>query len=295
MNVEKALLKAIHDYSLIKPGDRILIGASGGKDSLALSFLLSRLVANRRLSVELGALKVIISPHCAEGLQPAEGFASAEGLRPPEDLRSAEDLLDAEDGSPITARRNSDELPAVPEVLDRQRLHQQQRQHQQHQQQFQQPHHQLAALYSQWGIPLKYSGIRAPDGSALGCYRCSSLRRQALASYALEEGYTSIALGHHLDDILTTALMNMVAHGSAAVMKPRRHYEKLGLLLIRPLAYVPEESLRRLAACKGWQSVTCSCPFGLDGDRAEFRRRLDILCGNSLSAKLKLLRALGLG
>jgi len=34
--MEKAMLRAIRDHSMIQSGDRILIGASGGKDSLAL-------------------------------------------------------------------------------------------------------------------------------------------------------------------------------------------------------------------------------------------------------------------
>jgi len=77
-------------------------------------------------------------------------------------------------------------------------------------------------------------------------------------------------------------------------MKPCRHFDRLGLLLIRPLAYVPEESIRRLAASNGWENITCTCPAGTDGARAEFRRRLEVLCGNKLSAKLRLLRGLGL-
>lgn len=251
MNIEKAMARAIRDHSMIQDGDSILIGASGGKDSLALSWLFARMAARmaariaarmaakERPPLGLGALKVIIGPDVVEG--------------------------------PYEAPEDS-----------------------------------LFRLYADWGIPLRYCGIRAhldtvtgPDDSrsletVSGCYRCSTLRRQALANYARSEGYSTIALGHHLDDILATALMNLVSHGSGPVMQPCRSYDKLGLLLIRPLSYVPEESIRRLAARMGWDSVTCTCPAGTVGDRAEFRRRLEVLCGGKLSAKLKLLRGLGL-
>lgn len=41
------------------------------------------------------------------------------------------------------------------------------------------------------------------------CFLCSWNRRKALFTVAKEQGCNKIALGHHMDDILETLLMNM--------------------------------------------------------------------------------------
>jgi tRNA(Ile)-lysidine synthase TilS/MesJ len=228
MNVEKAALKAIRDYRMLIDGDRVLVGASGGKDSLTLSLLLSRLAARRHPALRVEALLVI-------------------GGGAPE---PSADRLDA-----------------------------------------------LSSLYRDWGMPLHFLRRERIEGKR-DCYRCSVLRREALMAFALERGFNRIALGHHLDDILTTVLMNLVGRGNAEGMEAFRDYGKFGVALIRPLAYVPEESIRRLCGSMGWSAATCSCPQGDSGPhggrsvRAEYRRRLEVLTGGDLAAKRRLYAAL---
>jgi len=217
MNIVRDFIKAIYDFSLIDPGDRILLGISGGKDSLTMGYLFSQLHGRERSRFEVGAVHVNQGP------------------------------------------------PLDPEILK---------------------------YFETWGIPLENLDPPAPNREIGGCYHCASERRRVLMNRALDRGYTKIALGHHLDDILTTFLMNLLIHGEAQPMAVRRDYRAFGLTLIRPLAYVPEESIRRFVERQGWKATTCSCSRGNDGNRRDFRERLENLTLGSLETKRRMLRAL---
>jgi tRNA 2-thiocytidine biosynthesis protein TtcA len=54
----RKLLRAIREFDLIRPGDRVLVGLSGGKDSVFLTYALSVLQKQRIIPFELGALTV---------------------------------------------------------------------------------------------------------------------------------------------------------------------------------------------------------------------------------------------
>lgn len=54
----KQYLKALNDYHLLDDGDRILLGLSGGKDSLALLHFLSKSLAFPKLEIEIVAVHI---------------------------------------------------------------------------------------------------------------------------------------------------------------------------------------------------------------------------------------------
>jgi tRNA 2-thiocytidine biosynthesis protein TtcA len=114
------------------------------------------------------------------------------------------------------------------------------------------PHHVL-------GAPIDTLIRQRPDETP--CIICSRLRRGILYSYAKQHGFTKIALGHHLDDLLETLLLNLFFGGKLATMPVRLTSDDGANTVIRPLATCEEEDLRRFTWLKGYPIVPCGCPL----------------------------------
>lgn len=114
------------------------------------------------------------------------------------------------------------------------------------------PHHVL-------GAPIDALIRQRPDETP--CIICSRLRRGVLYSYAKQHGFTKIALGHHLDDLLETLLLNMFFGGKLATMPVRLTSDDGANTVIRPLATCEEADLRRFTWLKGYPIVPCGCPL----------------------------------
>lgn len=95
-----------------------------------------------------------------------------------------------------------------------------------------------------------------PEGKTT-CGLCSRLRRGILYRVADELGATKIALGHHRDDILETLMLNMFYAGKLKGMPPKLRSDDGKHIVIRPLAYVPENLLERYAGDMNFPIIPC--------------------------------------
>ncbi|BDC93062.1 tRNA 2-thiocytidine(32) synthetase TtcA [Treponema bryantii] len=215
--------KACFDYNLIEKGDRILIGASGGKDSTALIEYFANRAKRPECGFEYKALFI-----------------------------------------------KSDFAPEFPEGI--------------------------MAKFREWNVPFESINVnvleRVKPGQKMSCWWCSTQRRSELLSYALDNDYNKIALGHHMDDILETLLMNMLNKGELAAMPPRLKYDKFPVSVVRPLCYVSEERLIEHAKEEGYAGFTCTCNYQDNSDRKEARRKLEELTEGSQSKKERLFASL---
>lgn len=215
--------KAVFDYHLIEEGDRILVGASGGKDSTALVEYLAARQKQHRENFEFTAL------HVESGL--GESLSSG-----------------------------------------------------------------LLAQFAAWGVVPEVVNAdvlaRLKPGHRMNCWWCSTQRRTELNNYAIEHGYNKIALGHHLDDILETLLMNALVKGELSTMPPRLKYLKYPVTVIRPLCYADVDSIITHAKAAGYISSTCTCTYQDNSGRKEARKRLEDLTHGSAQEKQKLFQAL---
>lgn len=126
------------------------------------------------------------------------------------------------------------------------------------------PAHILPAYLESRSVPYRiveedtYSTVKRviPVGKTM-CGLCSRLRRAILYRVAREEGVTKIALGHHRDDIVETLFLNMFFAGQLKAMPPKLLNDEAEHIVIRPLAYCPEQEIQRYALARQFPIIPC--------------------------------------
>ena len=201
--IERRFNKGVVQYNLIEEGDKILIGLSGGKDSLALIELLGRRARIFKPRFSVVAVHVVMKN--------------------------------------IPYQSNLEYLRAHAETF---------------------------------GVPLvvyETSFDPSTDTRKSPCFLCSWNRRKALFTVAKEQGCNKIALGHHMDDILETLLMNLTYQGAFSTMPPRLVMKKSDMTIIRPMCLVHEADLIELAALHVYQKQVKNCPYESQSSRSDMK------------------------
>lgn len=144
----------------------------------------------------------------------------------------------------------------------------------------------LESLCKTHSIPFHFLSVgiekRLKENQKLNCYWCSTQRRTELIQFAIKNGFNKIALGHHLDDIIETLLMNMVYKGEFSGMPPKVIYEKYPVSIIRPICYCEENEILSYAIEGGFAKYTCTCEFAKNSHRKRIRKEIESLTqGNS--------------
>lgn len=204
------LRRCIDDYNMIEAGDRIAVGVSGGKDSLAL------LLGLRYLQ------NYYPKQFTVEGITLELGF---EGM----------------DFTPV------------------------------------------AKLCAQYDIP--YTSIKTDIKEIVfdvrkeenPCSLCAKMRRGALNDAILARGIQKLALGHHYDDVVETFMMSLLYEGRVSCFKPVTWMSRAGVWQIRPMIYVQEERIIRLAEKLQLPVVENPCPQDKGSKRYEIKKLITSL------------------
>ena len=145
------------------------------------------------------------------------------------------------------------------------------------------PEHILPEYLESIGVPYRileqdtYSVVSrvVPEGKTM-CSLCSRLRRGALYSYAEEQGFTKIALGHHRDDLVATFFLNLFFHAKLSGMPPKLLSDDGKHVVIRPLAYVRESDIETYAEAKEFTIIPCNlCGSQENLQRKQVKKMMD--------------------
>ncbi|MDR1471751.1 MAG: tRNA 2-thiocytidine(32) synthetase TtcA [Synergistaceae bacterium] len=222
--IAKDIGRAIFDFSMIREGDKILVGLSGGKDSNLLLYALCGMRRRGLVRFDVEALTI----------DPAGGQSDLGRLR---------------------------------EYVES-----------------------LGAPFSVEGYPI-FSILESRGGKS-PCSLCANIRRGMLASAARSRGCNVLALGHHRDDAIETALMNLLYSGRFRSFHPHIAMSRSGVRVIRPLVYVPERDIAEENDSLALPRIDFNCKYAAASARARVKGLIRDLSGESRDVPGSIVHAL---
>ena len=109
------------------------------------------------------------------------------------------------------------------------------------------------------------------------CSLCARMRRGALHDAAKEAGCNKIALGHHLDDVAETFIMNLFNGGTLDCFMPVTYLSRKDIYMIRPLIFARESDCARVVRRENLPVVKSKCPADGHTERQEVKEFLSSL------------------
>jgi len=92
------------------------------------------------------------------------------------------------------------------------------------------------------------------------CYMCARMRRGSLYEFAQKLGCNKLALGHHFNDVIETAMLNVLYGGTIKSMLPKLKAQNFdNMEIIRPLYLVEEDNIKNWIQNSGVWPMNCSC------------------------------------
>lgn len=138
----------------------------------------------------------------------------------------------------------------------------------------------LSRLFEEMKIEYHFEEIEIlkklkEKGERLNCFFCSWNRRKALFLATKKYNCNKIAMGHHMDDVIHTILMNLIVHGKMEGMDPKVSFFNGEFELIRPLFFVREFETKRFAELNNLPHHFCRCPEAGRNIRVDMRRLVE--------------------
>ena len=125
------------------------------------------------------------------------------------------------------------------------------------------------------------------------CFLCSWYRRKAIFNLAQQLGCNKLALGHHNDDIIHTALMNLMFQGHLSSMPPMMRLDKMPITIIRPLCLIEECDIIQHAVHAQYQKQRKLCPYENISKRTAAASLLSEMQKTNNEARYNIWHALG--